>query len=313
MDRNGNEADFTYAQRNSNNKPVKFLDYITAPAGRPTLTLTYYAKGDSYNFVDDTGNVASATNLTNPFIIDQVKSITDISGRTITFLYDTKGLMSRMTDGDGTSLAKVFKFGYDMTQGNKNVKLVSVTDPRGHTTGLAYNLPQTGDNPFFHWLLKSVTDRRGGTTSFAYTQPDASGNTTAQVTDQNGHASTYGLDSTGRPVQSANALGQVTKLAYDSDNNVTSLTEDNGATTTWTYDPNTGYPLTQKDALANKNGTAPTTYTYQTGLSGHIADLIAKLTPQQRLWTFGYDTNGNLTSVTDPSPPPTPTTHSGIC
>jgi RHS repeat-associated protein len=300
VDGNGNEADFVYSQRNSNNKPVKFLAYITDPSGRQTLTLTYYAKGDSYSFIDDTGAVASATNLTNPFIIDQVKSITDISGRTVTFLYDTKGLMSQMTDGDGTSLAKVFKFGYDMTQGNKNVKLVSVTDPRGNATQLAYNLPQNGDNPFFHWLLKTVTDRRGGTTSFTYTQPDASGNTTAQVTDQNGHASTYVLDSTGRPVQSTNALGQVTKLAYDADNNVTSLTEDNGATTKWTYDDNTGYPLSMTDALANKNGTAATTYTYQTGLSGHVADLTAKLTPQQRLWTFAYDANGNLTSVTDP-------------
>src|SRR6266571_8456480 len=108
------------------------------------------------------------------------------------------------------------------------------------------------------------------------------------------------MDATGRPTQVTNAKGQVTKLGWDADNNVTSLTEDNGAVSTWSYDPNTGYPLTQKDALANKNGTAPTTYTYQTGLSGHIADLIAKLTPQQRLWTFGYDANGNLTSVTDP-------------
>src|SRR5262249_26565321 len=300
VDRNGNEADFTYAQRNSNNKPVKFLDSITDPAGRQTLTLSYYAKGDSYNFIDANGNVASATGLTNPFIIDQVKSITDIFGRTITFLYDTKGLMSQMTDGDGTSVAKVFKFGYDPTQGNKNVKLVSVTDPRGNTTSLAYDLPQAGDNPFFHWRLKTITDRRGGTLVFAYTTPDASGNTTCQVTDQNGHMGTYVLDSTGRPIQSTNALNQVTKLAWDSDNNVISLTEDNGATTKWTYDPNTGYLLSTTDAVANKNGTASTTYTYQTGLSGHIADLIAKLTPQQRLWTFGYDANGNLTSVTDP-------------
>jgi RHS repeat-associated protein len=300
VDRNGNEADFTYAQRKSNNKPVKFLQSITDPAGRQTLTISYYAKGDSYSFIDANGNVASATGLTNPFIIDQVKSITDISGRTITFLYDTKGLMSQMTDGDGTSVAKVFKFGYDPTQGNKNVKLVSVTDPRGNTTGLAYNLPKTGDNPAFHWLLKSVTDRRGGTTSFAYTTPDSSGNTTCQVTDQNGHTSTDVLDAAGRPVQMTNALNQVTKLAFDSDNNVTSLTEANGAVTTYTYDPNTGYLLTQTDAVANNNSTASTTYTYQTGLSGHIANLIAKLSPQQRLWTFGYDTNGNLTSVTDP-------------
>src|SRR6266446_3273855 len=106
---------------------------------------------------------------------------------------------------------------------------------------------------------------------------------------------------TGRPIQATNAKNQITKLAWDGDNNVSSLTEDNGAVTTWTYDPNTGYPLTHKDALANTNGTAGTTYTYQTGLGGHIADLIAKLTPQQRLWTFGYDTNGNLTSVTDPN------------
>ena len=300
VDGNGNEADFTYSQRQSNNKPVKFLDSITDPAGRQTLTISYYAKGDSYQFVDDTGAVQSATGLTNPFIIDQVKSITDISGRTITLLYDTKGLMSRMTDGDGTSVAKVFKFGYDPTQGNKNVKLVSVTDPRGNTTGLAYNLPKAGDNPAFHWFLKTITDRRGGTVGFTYTTPDASGNTTTQVTDQNGHTSSYVLDSTGRPVQATNALGQVTKLAYDGDNNVTSLTEDNGATTTWTYDQNTGYPLTMTDALANKNGTASTTYTYQTGLSGHIANLASKLTPQQRLWTFSYDANGNLLSVTDP-------------
>src|SRR5439155_11060576 len=88
--------------------------------------------------------------------------------------------------------------------------------------------------------------------------------------------------------------------AWDSDNNVISLTENNGAQTTWTYDPNTGYPLTMHDAQANHDGAAGTTYTYQTGLNGHIADLLSLLTPQQRLWTFGYDPNGNLTSVTDP-------------
>src|SRR6266571_1826720 len=110
------------------------------------------------------------------------------------------------------------------------------------------------------------------------------------------------MDATGRPVQVTNAKSQVTKLAWDADNNVSSLTEDNGATTTWTYDPNTGYPLTHKDAQANKNGTAGTTYAYQTGLGGHIADLISKLTPQQRLWTFGYDANGNPTTYSSYDP-----------
>jgi len=296
VDRNGNEADFTYSQRNSNNKPVKFLSYITDPAGRQTLTLSYYAKGDSYSYIDANGNVAAGTNLTDPQIIDQVKSVTDISGRALSFLYTVQGLMAQLTDGSGATV-KTFKFGYDMTQGNKNVKLVSVTDPRGHATGLSYYTAPV--DPKFKWSLQTITDRRGGTTGFAYTQPGG-GQIQTVVTDQNSHASTFLMDATGRPVQVTNAKSQVTKLAWDGDNNVSQLTEDNGAVSTWTFDPNTGYPLTQKDALANKNGTAATVYTYQSGLSGHIADLISKLTPQQRLWTFSYDANGNLTSVTDP-------------
>jgi len=168
VDNNGNEADFTYTQRNSNNKPVKFLSYITDPSGRQTLTLTYYAKGDSYSYIDASGNVAAGTNLTDPQIIDQVKSVTDISGRALTFLYTTQGLMGQLSDGSGATV-KTFKFGYDMTQGNKNVKLVSVTDPRGNATGLAYyTAPQ---DPKFKWSLNTITDRRGGTTNFAYTQP----------------------------------------------------------------------------------------------------------------------------------------------
>jgi len=130
-DKNGNTGTFTYTQKNSNNSPVEHLDYITDPSGRQTLTVSYYNKGDNYSYVDDsTGDLVSGTNLTDPDIVGMVKSITAINGRTLTFYYDTEGLMSQMTDGDGSSITKTFKFAYDMTQGNKNAKLVSVTDPR---------------------------------------------------------------------------------------------------------------------------------------------------------------------------------------
>jgi RHS repeat-associated protein len=309
-DKNGNTATFTYTQKNSNNSPVEHLDYITDPTGRQTLTISYYGKGDStYSYVDDsTGNLVSATNLTNPDIIDQVKSITAIpqdpqnvqaTSRTITFYYDTEGLMSQMTDGDGSgsSVTKTFKFAYDMTQGNKNVKLVKVTDPRGNATGLAYyTAPQ---DPTFKWSLQTITDRMQRATGFAYSVPSGGGIQTV-VTDPKTNPTTYLMDASGRPVQATNAKNQVTKLGWDSDNNVTSLTEDNTGQTTWTYDPLTGYPLTMKDAQANHDGTAGTTYTYQKSPDGHVAYLISELTPQQRLWTFGYDTHGNLTSVTEP-------------
>jgi hypothetical protein len=43
------------------------------------------------------------TNLTNPHIIDQVKSITDVSGRRIDLFYTDKGLMAELVDGAGTA------------------------------------------------------------------------------------------------------------------------------------------------------------------------------------------------------------------
>ncbi|MEW2626097.1 DNRLRE domain-containing protein [Streptomyces sp. NPDC048106] len=306
VDKNGNTETFTYAERKSNNKPVKFLQYITDPAGRQTLTVTYYNKGDAYSYIDDTGTVQSDKNLTNPKIIDHVASMTALGdgtnpARKITFLYTTQGLMAQLTDGAGSTQPKVFHFAYDATQGTKNVKLVTVTDPRGHGTQLDYYAPQTGDNPKYHWWAQSITDRLTHPTTFAYAA-DTSNKafTDTTVTDAESHATTYVTDDFTRPVQTTNAKNQVTKLAWDADNNVTQLVEDNGATTKWTYDPKTGYPLTMQDAEAVKNSWPATVYTYQTRLDGYSADLYTKTSPEGHTWQFGYDAFGNLTSVTDP-------------
>src|SRR5690606_20768438 len=142
VDNNGNQMDFVYEERRSNNKPTKFLLYITDPAGRRTLAVDYWAKGDDYTYIDDTTwTRASGTNLTNAHIIDRVRSITDISGRTLEFTYTDKGLLGELVDGVGSGQPKTFEFRYDMTQGNKNVKLVQVTDPRGNATQLGYYSP----------------------------------------------------------------------------------------------------------------------------------------------------------------------------
>ena len=102
-DKNGNETLFTYEERKSANKPVKFLQYITDAAGRRTLTLDYFEKGQAYSYINDAGVKTAATNLTNPKIIDQVESVTDISGRKVTFTYSDKGLMAEMIDGAGST------------------------------------------------------------------------------------------------------------------------------------------------------------------------------------------------------------------
>ena len=308
LDNNNNQLQFTWERRNSNNKPIKFLKYLTDAASRQTLTLSYYAKGQTYDYYDSTTNnkITGASNLTNPFIIDHVQSITSISdattpARTLKLTYSDKGLLKELVDGSGTTLAKKFLFDYDMTQGNKNVKLVKVTDPRGNATSLAYNDPPV-DDPKFHWWLKTITDRRNNPTGFAYLDPDGPQGSTIQtvVTDAENHAWTYLLDGFGRPTRTTNAKQQVTQLTWDADHNVISLRENNQALTTWTYDPNTGYPLTMRDAQANADNTPATTFGYQTG-PNHTADLTSRTSPEGRKWTFGYDAAGNLTSVTDPA------------
>ncbi|MGW5658598.1 golvesin C-terminal-like domain-containing protein [Streptomyces sp. NPDC003758] len=325
VDKNGNTQTYTYEERKSNNKPTKFLLYITDPAGRQSLTVDYYKKGDaSYDYIDGTGAKVTGSNLTNSKIYDHVKSITDISGsvtglpvRKISFYYTTQGLLGQFTDGDGSSQPKVFKFTYDATQGNKNVKLVKATDPRGNATQLAYYAPQTGDDPKYHWWTKTITDRLNGTTDFAYAADTANTKfTDTTVTDAESHATQYVTDDFGRPVQTTNAKSQTTKMSWDADNNVTYLEEANGAKTAYCYDQKTGYPLWKRDAENNKAGVPDQTstcvtdstkwpanaskYQYQTRADGYAADLYTKTSPEGRTWQFGYDSFGNVKTVTDP-------------
>ncbi|MEU6087591.1 DNRLRE domain-containing protein [Streptomyces sp. NPDC047085] len=318
VDKNGNTQTYTYEQHKTQGKAAKFLAYVTDPAGRQSLTVDYYKKGDaSYDYIDGTGAKVTGTSLTDPDIYDHVKSITDISGRKISFYYTVQGLLGQFTDGDGSSQPKNFKFTYDATQGNKNVKLVTATDPRGHATQLAYYAPQTGDDPKYHWSTKTITDRLNGDTAFAYAADTVNTKfTDTTVTDAETHATKYVTDDFGRPVQTTNAKSQTSKMSWDADNNVTYVEEDNGAKTAYCYDQKTGYPLWQRDAENNKAGVpdqtatcvADTTkwpanaskYEYQTRADGYSADLFRKTSPEGRAWQFGYDSFGNLKTVTDP-------------
>ncbi|MFI2312596.1 golvesin C-terminal-like domain-containing protein [Streptomyces sp. CB00072] len=316
VDKNGNTQLFTYEERKSNNKPTKFLKYITDPAGRQSLSVEYWDKGQNgYQYINNSGVLTSDTgSLNNSKIYDHVRSVTDISGRRVEFYYTDKGLLGQFTDGVGSSQPKNFKFTYDATQGNKNVKLVKVTDPRGNGTSLAYYAPQSGDNPKYHWWTKTVTDRLNGATGFGYAVDASNAKfTRSRVTDAETHMATHVTDDFGRPVQTTNAKSQTTKMSWDADNNVTYMEEDNGAKTAYCYDQKTGYPLWQRDAENNKTGVPPAAdcapgaypansqqYRYQTRLDGFSADLHTKTSPEGNKWQFGYDSFGNLKTVTDP-------------
>jgi RHS repeat-associated protein len=300
-DANGNELRFGYAQRKSQKKPTKFLQDITDPAGRRTLIVTYYAKGDTYPLIDDSGNRVMQDDLTDPHIIDNIKTITDVDGRRIEFAYTDKGLLGEVVDGAGTPLAKSFRFGYNVMQATPNTRLARITDPRGNSTGLDYF--DAPSNPKFKGWVRSITDRLGAVTSFEYVDPDGprASSLQATVTDPLSHATKYALDGRGRPVNLTDAKENVTQLGWDSDDNLVRIKEPNGAQTTFVYDAKTGYPREVGDAEANAHRTPPTKLTYRTTLNGHIAELATSTSPQGRTWTYDYDSRGNLVSATDPA------------
>ncbi|MDG4822020.1 DNRLRE domain-containing protein [Asanoa sp. WMMD1127] len=300
IDKNGNDLLFTYERTNIGNRNTGVLKYLTDSTGRRTLTFEYFNTGDSYQyFVGNTKQ--NGTNLANAQIVNQLRSIVDITGRRITLTYSDRGTLRQVIDGQGTPDEKPFGFYYDDSLGITNPKLVRVDDPRGNGTKVAY-FPQSSSD-LLRWRAQKVTDRVDNATEFDYSDPDGSTGSYIEsvVTDANGHASTYKIDGYGRPELLTNAKQQKTELTWDADNNVRRMQEDNGAVTSWVYDENTGLPLEIRDPEANKNNTAPQKLGYRFGLKGHTAELTEKTSPEGRKYTFGYDTYGNLTSVTDPN------------
>ncbi|MFK0243402.1 polymorphic toxin-type HINT domain-containing protein [Amycolatopsis azurea] len=295
VDKNGNTMSFTYERALLGNRNTGVLKHVTDATGRRTLTLDYYQRGDVFAYILG-GKKLTGTNLDNLFIIDKLKSVTDVSGRAVTFTYTDRGALGEVIDGAGTADAKPFTFFYD----ENNVKPTSVVDPNGHSTRIDY-FTDAGDTRR-KWNVRTVTDRGPAAMTFDYADPDGATGSKIEssVTDGNGHTSKTTLDGYGRPERIVNAKNEKTDLHWDEDNNVIRMVENNGATQSWVYDQKTGYPMEIKDAEATRAGTPATRLGYRTGLGGHVAELTDKTTPEGRKWTFVYDDKANLVAVTDP-------------
>ncbi|WP_211770932.1 golvesin C-terminal-like domain-containing protein [Kutzneria sp. CA-103260] len=300
VDRNGNTMTFNYTKTVIGNRNTGVLTSITDPAGRQSLTFDYYKAGEAANYFS--GDVKKSTAaLPNNLIVNQLKSITDLSGRTITFTYSDTGLLQELADGAGTPQEKDFDFFYDNGALLTNPKLIRVNDPLGHGTQIKYFTDPS--DQLRYGRVQTLTDRSGAGTAFDYTATDPKSGTKLKqtITDPLGHASSLLLDGFGRMVSTTDAKNETTNLNWDADNNVIRLQEANNAVSTWVYDQNTGYPLQITDAQNAANGGASIGVSYQTFLNGHVADVVSNTSAEGRTSTFGYDQSGNLISVTDPN------------
>ena len=192
---------------------------------------------------------------------------------------------------------------------DRNGRLVSTTDPEGHTTSQAYDDARNvqtktdGSNFIRSQLLrmnrlKSVVNALGEVTSYTYdlngnmlTQTDGNGNTTIfqynvankliKKTDPNGSGNpkkteSYTYNADGNMKSKVDGNGKTTQYTYDIYGRLLSQTIDN-ASLNYTYD-NNGNQLTMIDS------TGTTTRTYD-----ELNRVLAKNVPNIGTTTFEYD------------------------
>ena len=231
---------------------------------------------------DRNGNAISLT-----YSGDRLTSVTNASGRTITFEYNGDGYITAIHAPEG----KILTYAYT------NGDLTRVTDARGNATTYTYNadhqLTQI-TTPKGHPSLRLSYDDQyrvkeqtvGETERYAFNY-SADGSLTT-LTDAKGNQTWHSYDADGRLVVTKDALGFSEQFGYDAKFNRTSFTDRLGRVYTYTYDDR-GNKLTESGPLGWHRAW---TYndrdqvTHAEDANGHATD-------------FAYDDRGNLTTVTN--------------
>ncbi len=226
---------------------------------------------------------------------------TDAAGRVTAYAYDALGRTTAMTDPLGRPTA----YRYDLA-GNRTAlvdALGRVTtygyDPLGRTSAITYSDGSTPHVAYTYTptgLRQSMTDGTG-TTTYQY---DALERTVA-VTNGAGQAVAYAYNAVGDTTAITYPGGVAVARSFDPLDRVTALRDWLGHTSTFGYDP-AGNPITE--TLPNTTGVA---WAYN---AADALTAITRTTPTTapRVYAYGRDGLGQVTSATD-SADPTSGTH----
>ncbi|HEY9476262.1 MAG TPA: DUF6531 domain-containing protein [Mycobacteriales bacterium] len=261
---------------------------VTDPLGNKT-TFTYDNRGNLTAVVSPRGNVAGAdpadftTTYTYDFNQNMVRTSHPYPGGG-TVIRDTRfDELNRPTDSIDT-LGNTSTTTYD-----NNSKVVSVSDPLGATTTLTYDV---------NGRPTAVAAPSGGEATTVY---DAAGNIIRSTTPSGG-ITTYTYDDDGRVTSLVDPRGNVAGAdpadftvvyGYDAASNLTSLTNQLGQVTTFTYDANNRVTIAA-DAAGN-----PTSYRYLD--DDRLQRVIGPDGDATEATVYVYDNAGNVTSRTDPT------------
>jgi RHS repeat-associated protein len=304
---------------------------VTTPLGEKS-TFTYDGAGRILSKTDPRGNVTGAdpaayttkytydgrgllSTATDPLGrtttygyngAEQLTSAKDPAGNTTSYGYDDAGNLLRTTDTAGKSVTRTYDSGG---------RLLSETDPLGNKTTYAYDKlgrllstvsargnvsgadPAAYTTNYAYDEVGNRTKVTGPTGATVNTEYDAV-NRPTKVTDPVGDVTTYAYDAVDNVTKVTDPLGKSVSSVYDKNDRLSTTTDQLGKTTTYAYDTD-GNLLSRTSPLGNKES-----WTYDgDGRQATSVDPrgnVSGADPVQFTTTNGYDTAGNLTTVTDP-------------
>jgi RHS repeat-associated protein len=318
----------------------------TDPNNHVTVN-SYDAQGNSTGSTDPLGNTATAAYNA----LGEPLTTVDASGITTAYTYDAAGnVQTKKVTGAGGSPVETTQYVYDPTHPGD---LTQVTDPAGYVTDYHYDgygdrdqvtthpdANSTNTTKMVFDVLGRMTCRASANATAANVVCPAPGgqhvsNTTSWTYDNAGHvksmtdaennpATAYDYDANGNLLQTTDPAGNITKNAYDFDDELTDATvgysTSSAATTHYDYllvpqaggtcsssvasvqscnsvtDPKGNVTVDYFDALGQKiKETEPaagdTTYTYD------AAGNLKTETTAAGTSTFGYDSGDRQTSI----------------
>jgi RHS repeat-associated protein len=284
------------------------------------ITFAYNPDG-SLGTITDTQNRTVSFSYVGSGTDRRLDYVTDNAGnRTFSYAYDNGYLTGVIDPVNGSNKPTAYTYSGGL--------LTKITDPRGHDTILTYDAQRRVSS------VKRVLDpstQTGPTFSVNYFPGDTCSLTANVVgktvfTDENGHNTTYCYDKFGQVEKTIDALNNMTNktytshaylatlkeagvtnlltLSYDANNNsLTQAALPSGGTATFGYGGTfKHFPTSVRDFANDKLSADPTwVYTYGTtpGLPDYGNIKTAKNNPLGITFTYAYNPDGTLDTITD--------------
>ena len=291
-DKNGNTISLSLDGDNDVNTITDTHSRVISFTHNMAFGTGHSPEGQVTKFSDPTGRTASYSYTNN-----QLMSETDLNGKTTSYQYNGSDLV-QITD----PMNNVTKIAY-----NSNHQVTSITEPTvGTSTGVTTFTYNTGSTV--------VTDQRQHNTTYNY---DPMGKVMSIVNDSGKTVDTMTYNSNYNMLVLTDALTNKTTASYDGNNNLTSEADDNGVKSMATY-TNTTFPYYPSSATDAQGNTTSMSYDPNGNMNGTTNTSITPHVSTSQMYngngtvqsstdangyktTYGY-TNGDLTSVTPPSP-----------